>query len=154
MRRVSIVTATNKLIESQSGGTDLQALMSNAVAAGYDPADITVKIVSDEEFATLLAAASVNVVPASISDRQFFQQLAIRGTITQEEALASNAAVIPEAILTMIEALPEDQRFSAKMLVSGATVFERNHPLMLVLTQTLDITSEELDEFFIAAAQL
>lgn len=56
-------------------------------------------------------------IPASISDRQFFQQLAIVGIITQDQALASNAAVIPAPLLTIIDAMPEDQQFAAKMLI-------------------------------------
>ncbi len=53
-------------------------------------------------------------VPQSISDRQFFQQLAIQGIITEDEALASNAAVIPPPLLAIIDAMPADQQFSAK----------------------------------------
>lgn len=92
--------------------------------------------------------------PQSISDRQFFQQLAVAGIITEADALASNAAVIPAALLTIIEAMPADQQFAAKMLVSGATVFERNHPMTLAIGAARGMSSEQIDDFFRAAAAL
>lgn len=94
------------------------------------------------------------VVARSISDRQFFQQLAILGVITEDEALASNAAVIPAPLLGIIEALPEDQRFAAKMIVSGATTFERSHPMTLAIGAAHGWTAEQIDAFFNAAAAL
>lgn len=95
-----------------------------------------------------------DAVPQSISDRQFFQQLAVDGIITQDQALASNAAVIPPPLLTIIEAMPAEQQFAAKMLVSGATVFERNHPMTLAIAAARAMTSEQVDDFFRAAAAL
>jgi hypothetical protein len=92
--------------------------------------------------------------PQSISDRQFFQQLAIDGIISEADALASNAAVIPPALLAIIEAMPAEQQFGAKMLVSGATVFERNHPMTLAIAAARGMTSEQVDAFFTAAARL
>jgi hypothetical protein len=93
-------------------------------------------------------------VPVSISDRQFFQQLAVAGIITRDQALASNAAVIPAPLLTIIDAMPSDQQFAAKMLVSGATVFERNHPMTVAIGTAYGMTSEQVDAFFQAAAAL
>ena len=87
-----------------------------------------------------------------ISDRQFFQQCAVMGVITQDEALAANAAVIPSALLTLIGQLPSDQQFAAKMLVGGATVFERNNPLTVVIGQSFGWSSIQIDDFFRAAA--
>ena len=70
--RVCIEKSTGKLIESQSGGYDppegykfptvfyragnLDTLRNNAVNAGYSETDIEVKFVTDEEFATIMAA--------------------------------------------------------------------------------------------------
>lgn len=93
-------------------------------------------------------------VPASISDRQFFQQLAVEGIISEEEALASNAAVIPPPLVAIINGLPENQKFKAKMLLSGATVFERNHPMTVVIGQAYGWTTTQIDDFFRAASQL
>lgn len=93
-------------------------------------------------------------VPQTISDRQFFQQLAVVGIITEDQALASNAAVIPAPLLAIIEAMPAEQQFAAKMLVSGATVFERTHPMTEAIGATYGWTSAQIDEFFRAAAVL
>jgi hypothetical protein len=82
-------------------------------------------------------------VPSSISDRQFFQQLAIAGIITQDQALASNAAV-----------MPADQQFAAKMLVSGATVFERHHEMTEAIGAAYGWTPAQTDAFFRAASAL
>jgi hypothetical protein len=99
-------------------------------------------------------AAKPQPVPQSISDRQFFQQLAIDGIISEADALASNAAVIPPPLLTIIEAMPAEQQFAAKMIVSGATVFERNHPMTLAIAAARGMTSGQVDDFFRAAAAL
>jgi phosphohistidine swiveling domain-containing protein len=94
------------------------------------------------------------LVPQQISDRQFFQQLAVDGIITEEQALASNAAVIPAPLLAIIEQMPADQQFDAKMKVSGATTFYRDDPLTIGIGTAYGMTSEQIDEFFTAAAAL
>ncbi|WP_457492065.1 hypothetical protein [Tardiphaga sp. P5_C7] len=93
-------------------------------------------------------------VPASISDRQFFQQLAVAGIISEDEALASNAAVIPAPLLALIEQMPAAQRFGVKMLVSGATTFERENNVTIAIGQAYGMTSDQIDQFFTAAAAL
>lgn len=93
-------------------------------------------------------------VPQSISDRQFFQQLAVAEIITQEQALASNAAVIPAPLLAIIDQMAADQQFAAKMLISGATVFERNHPMTEAIGAAYGWSSDQIDAFFTAAAAL
>jgi hypothetical protein len=93
-------------------------------------------------------------VPASITDRQFFQQLAVQGIITQADALAANAAVIPQALLTLINAMPPDQQFGAKMIVSGATTFFRDNALAVAIGTNYGMTPAQIDEFFTAAAAL
>jgi hypothetical protein len=89
-----------------------------------------------------------------ISDRQFFQQLAIAGIITQTDALASNAAVIPPVLMTLIDAMPVAQQFNAKMIISGATTFKRNDPLTESIGAAYGMTPAQIDQFFLAAAQL
>ena len=70
--RVCIETSTNRLIEAQSGGDDpayqtvpdgktvcvgLQPLLDNSVSAGLTPAQVTLKYVTDAEYATLILTA-------------------------------------------------------------------------------------------------
>ncbi len=94
-------------------------------------------------------------VPASISDRQFAQQLAVLGTITEAEAIAWAArGDLPDAMEAAIASLPRDAQFSARMLLSSATLYERAHPLAYVLAGLLGYDHEALDDLWRAAAVL
>ena len=95
-------------------------------------------------------------IPSIISDRQFFQQAAILGIITQAEALAAvQTGAIPAVLQTIVDGITDpDQKFAATMLLSGATVFERNHPFTEAVGAALGWTSAQVDQFFVAAAQL
>ena len=94
-------------------------------------------------------------VPASISDRQFFQQLALQGVITQVEALAAvKMGEIPAAIKQAIDSLPPGQQFEATMIISGATTFQRSHPLTLAIGAACHWTADQIDALFQAAAVL
>jgi len=88
-------------------------------------------------------------VPRTISDRQFFQQLAVLNVITQQEALdAVRTGAIPAALQALIDALPEPARFPAEMLISGAVEFRRNHDLVEYVRQALGWTSEQIDQLW------
>lgn len=94
-------------------------------------------------------------VPAQISDRQFFHALAINEIITQEEALAAvKVGALPASLASMIDQLPSDQKFSAEMLLSGATIFERDHPLMATLGTMMSWSDEQIDNLFRQAGAL
>ena len=90
-----------------------------------------------------------------ISDRQFFQALAIRGEITEDEALdAVGPGIIPPAMDALINQLPQDQRFAARMLIRGATRYERQHPIADLIRGLYGWTSEQADDFWRFAATL
>lgn len=113
------------------------------------------RIASMDELKDVLIAAGVINVPQTISDRQFFQQLAIAGIISQEEALAAvKTGDIPAALSGFIAALDDAARFNAEMLLSGATVFQRNHPLTNAVAMAQGMTADQVDEFFRQAAKL
>ena len=113
------------------------------------------RIASMDELKDVLIAAGVINVPQTISDRQFFQQLAIAGVISQEEALAAvKTGDIPAALSGFIAALDDAARFNAEMLLSGATVFQRNHPLTNAVAMAQGMTADQVDEFFRQAAKL
>lgn len=98
---------------------------------------------------------AAEVVPESISDRQFFQQLAAQGVITQEDALAAvKIGAIPAALQQVIDGLPPGQQFGASMIVSGATIFQRHHPLTIAIGAASGWTADQIDAFFRAAAVL
>ena len=94
-------------------------------------------------------------VPQTISDRQFFQQLAISQIITEAEALAAvKTGDLPASLQALVDAMPEQARFNAEMLLSGATTFSRNHPLTTALGQAMGYTSDQIDDLFRAAGAL
>jgi hypothetical protein len=96
-----------------------------------------------------------DIVPATISDRQMAQIMAAEGIITEAEALAwVSAGTVPAAMDALVDVLPEADRFAARMLLAGATVFERSHPLVAVLGESYGMTSTAIDDLFRAAALL
>lgn len=116
----------------------------------------TIVDLTPEEIAEIQAHALPPYVPPIISDRQFFQQASIAGIITQQEALAAvKTGEIPTVLQTIVDGIPDsNQRFAAEMLLSGATVFDRNHTLTEAVGAALGWTSEQIDQFFIDAALL
>lgn len=94
-------------------------------------------------------------VPEIISDRQFAQQLAVLGTITEAEAIVWAArGDLPDAMEAAMSALPSEQQFGARMLLSSATTYERSHPLAPMLGAILSYDAAELDDLWRAAAIL
>lgn len=95
-------------------------------------------------------------VPHEISDRQFAHQLAKAQIITQAEALAFVATgTVPVALQAIVDAIPDvDARFDAQMILSGAVVFKRAHPLTAAIGAAYGFSPEQMDAFFAAAAAL
>lgn len=92
---------------------------------------------------------------ADISDSQFFQALALREEITEAEALeAVGPGVIPPAMDALIDQLPQDQRFAARMLIRGATTYERQHPIADLIRSLYGWSIEDTDDFWRFAATL
>ena len=95
-------------------------------------------------------------VPSFISDRQFFQQLAIEGTITNSEALAAvRTGEIPSVLAIIISGIEdESSKFAAEMMLSGATQIERNHPLTSTIAFATGRSEADIDNFFREASLL
>lgn len=96
------------------------------------------------------------VIPAPpISDRQFFQQLAIDGFISESEALAAVATgTLPAAVEAIVSAMSVADQFAARMLLSGATMFYRSHPLVEVFAAAIGMDAAALDAFWSSASAL
>lgn len=107
------------------------------------------------QLAALQPAPAPAEVPPVVSDRQFFQALALAGAITPDEALAAvMTGVLPAPIAAAVAVLPEAERFAAWMLLSGATAFERTHPIAAQLGAALGYDAAELDALWRQAAAL
>lgn len=90
-----------------------------------------------------------------VSDRQFFQALALGDMITRDEAEAAVATgTIPERMLTLVGMLPEDQQFGARMLLKGATTFSSDHALSSMLAQLFGLTEDQKMDVFRVASSL
>jgi hypothetical protein len=79
---------------------------------------------------------SVPVVPASVTPRQVRLLLLQQGLLANVESLIASS----------------DQ--ATKITWEFASEFKRNDPLLLALAQQLGLTSEQIDAFFIAAANI
>lgn len=96
-----------------------------------------------------------NAVPDIISDRQCFQQLANLGKVSEAEALAAvMTGQMPQAVTDGIAALPSVLQFAARMMICGATTFQRSHPMVPVFGSFFDLDSDDLDALWQAAALL
>lgn len=95
--------------------------------------------------------------PATISDRQFAQALALAGTITEAEALAWAArGELPQAMEDALDRIPDTdgQRFGARMMLAAATTYERRLPLTEQLGALLGYDAAALDALWSRAAAL
>lgn len=92
----------------------------------------------------------------SISDRQFFQQAAIQGFITKEDALqAVRTGFIPAPLQAIVDTISDPtDKFNAEMLLSGATEIQRYHPLTSVIGLAFGMSEQDIDTFFRNASKL
>lgn len=89
-----------------------------------------------------------DVVP-NISPRQLMIGLAEEGLITEEEAIAyAENRAEPAQVTQLINSLPEEQRFRARMTWKTMIMVERANPLVDGLATIAGKTSEEVNELF------
>jgi hypothetical protein len=94
-------------------------------------------------------------VPATLSDRQFFQALAIKKIITEKEALAAvGVGTIPTILSAVVDAMPAKDKFAGTMFLTGTTVFHRDHVVITALQNNLKWTSEQMDDLWRSAGVL
>ena len=112
---------------------------------------------SEAEVAAFLASLppATSPVPSEISDRQFFQQLAIMGLISEVEAEdAASAGILPPAILSLVDQLPAGERFTTRMKLKSATIFLRTDPLVETFGAMQGMIPEQIDDLWRAASVL
>lgn len=101
------------------------------------------------------AAAAIPPVPDQITRRQCALQLLAMGQITDVEALAmTRDGTPPAAIQAYISALPSPSDRTLALIDFAAMNYERSNPLLGAILSANGATSEEGDQFFIAAAAL
>ncbi len=94
--------------------------------------------------------AAASTVEQIVSDRQFYQGLALRGFCTPEEALgAVRTGLLPPALRAFVDAIADAQeRWAAEMLLSGAKEFRRDHPFVSRVGAWAGLDTESLDDFW------
>lgn len=93
--------------------------------------------------------------PDVITDRQFYQQLAVQSIITQDEALAAvGPGTLPQTLVNLIAQLPTGSQFDARMKLVAAVQFHRSAALTDTLRQLFGWSNDQLDTFWRAAAAL
>ena len=94
--------------------------------------------------------------PETISDRQFAQVLALDGLITHDEALAwVKGTAVPARIQAIVDSMTDAAaKFGAQMLLSGATQFNRSHPMVAAMGASLGMTSAQIDDIWRKGATL
>lgn len=118
------------------------------------PGQTVESLVEELNAAVIMPAPENPPVSISISDRQFFQQLAIMELITQQEALTYlGTGVLPAAFEAFVQALPEAAQFDARMKLMANT-FNRSDELVNVFGSMQGFTSEQIDALWTAASQL
>lgn len=112
------------------------------------------KIEVQEKFKEVLESET-NDVLGEISDRQFFQELAVRNLITETEAEDAVASgIIPASLLLLVDQLPEEQQFPARMFLKGAITFDRFHPMVEAIGSLYDLDAEGIDDIWKSAINL
>lgn len=101
------------------------------------------------------AIAPLFPVPVIVSDRQFFHAAALMGVITPAEALeAVKTGTIPALLEQIVAGMPEEPQFNARMVLSGAVEFRRDHPLVQGIGDAIGWTSDQIDDLYRLAGAL
>lgn len=98
-----------------------------------------------------LPEPEVEPVPQEISRRQFYQGLEVIGKISKVEALAAiKSGAIPAALQAILDGMTDpDAVYEADCLLSGASTFNRQNPVVLVFAIVQGMTEADVDEFWI-----
>lgn len=91
---------------------------------------------TQEEIDAFLARDAAPVVPQSVTPRQV------------------RLLLLSQGLLDDVEAMIAQQDRATQITWEFSEIFERNHPLLNQLAANLGLTSEQIDQFFIAAAGL
>ena len=92
-------------------------------------------------------------VPEMVTKRQFMIQLLRSGMVDKSE-VAALSTTPPALMASILASLPAGEALEARLSWSSMTQVERYSPLTLAAAAAAQITDQQLDEFFIAAAQI
>ena len=114
----------------------------------------TIRPWTQEEIDAALAQRAAVSVPMSITRRQCAMMMFSMQMISGPEAIAmTQSGVPPYAVQQYLDTLPEPQRTMAT-IDFAATDYYRDNPLLISLMEINNMTTAQVDEFFISAAAL
>lgn len=94
-------------------------------------------------------------VPSKISFIQLIAGLVTAGWISEAEGKAwFLTGTLPQAAENVIQSLPADQRFAARIRAARPSLVERTDTLVSALAAAEGKTEAEMDAFFIAAGEV
>ena len=93
-------------------------------------------------------------MPTQITNRQYYQQLAIMGPITQQEAADAVVGTPPPTILGYISSLPQAQQFDAEMFFKGGTIYDRHAALLTGLATYMGWSNSFMDTLWEEGSKL
>lgn len=96
----------------------------------------TIRYYTPEEISAREAAYASSRVPKSVTPRQV------------------RLLLLSQGLLAQVTALMAEQPEAAQIAWEYASEFRRDDPLLLALAASLNLTEQQLDEFFIAAAAI
>lgn len=112
----------------------------------------TIRPYTAEEIATVeaqaAAAAEADRAAMTLSFAQLLIGLVTEAWITEAEGEAWLSGTLPTAVLTVIDALPVEQRFAAKARALRPSQVLRSDPLVAAMGAAAGKTSAEVDAFF------
>lgn len=85
---------------------------------------------------------------ASLSRIDFILHCKQAGILTEEECLIASKGDFPPAFEAIIATMPAEQQFEASVRWAGATVIERNMPLIIDMATAIGVDEWLLDEVF------
>lgn len=98
--------------------------------------EVTMRPFTAEEAAAKAETVATAAVPASVTPRQVRLLLLSKGLLDQVEALIAQ------------------QDRQTQITWEFASEFQRNDPLLVALGASLGLSSQQIDEFFVAAASI
>lgn len=120
--------------------------------------EVTIREMTQEEIAAVQAAQAVTAEVERMNLKLSFAQLMIglvtETWITEAEGDAWLAGTLPIAVLTVIDGLPEGQRFAAKARALRPSEVLRADPLVTAMGTAAGKTEAEIDTFFRTYAQV